>query len=79
MAKTTHDKQPKERIIISLGGSLLVPESIDQVFVANFKRFILAHLKEGYRFILVTGGGKTARKYIEAAATVTDINDEDKD
>ncbi len=68
-----------ERIIISLGGSLLVPESIDDVFVANFKKFIIAHIKKGYRFILVTGGGRTARKYIESAATVTKINDEDRD
>jgi uridylate kinase len=70
---------PRERIIISLGGSLLVPESVDAVFVANFKRFILSHLKKGYHFILVTGGGKTARKYIEAAAEVTRITNEDKD
>lgn len=68
-----------ERIIISLGGSLLVPESIDDVFVANFKKFIITHIKKGYRFILVTGGGRTARKYIESAATVTKINDEDRD
>ncbi|TXH01990.1 MAG: UMP kinase [Candidatus Moraniibacteriota bacterium] len=72
-------KGNKERIIISLGGSLLVPESIDEIFVANFKKFIVSHIKDGYHFILVTGGGKTARKYIEAAATVTKINDEDKD
>lgn len=69
----------KERIIISLGGSLLVPESIDGVFVANFKKFILSHLKKGYHFILVTGGGKTARRYIDIAATVTKIQDDDKD
>ena len=69
----------KERIIISLGGSLLVPESIDATFVAHFKKFIIDHIQDGYRFILVTGGGRTARKYIEAAASVTEINDEDKD
>lgn len=79
--KKKSPKKPavKELIIISLGGSLLVPESIDDVFVANFKKFIVSHIKKGYRFILVTGGGKTARHYIEAAATVTKINDEDKD
>ncbi len=69
----------KERIIISLGGSLLVPESIDVEFITHFKKFITEHIKQGYHFILVTGGGKTARKYIEAATTVTKINDEDKD
>ncbi|QQR78093.1 MAG: UMP kinase [Candidatus Moraniibacteriota bacterium] len=72
-------KKEPERIIISLGGSLLVPESIDDVFVAHFKKFVIGHIKKGYHFILVTGGGKTARNYIESAATVTKINDEDKD
>ena len=69
----------KERIIISLGGSLLVPEGIDAQFVASFKKFIVSHIKMGYHFILVTGGGKTARRYIDAAAEVTKITDEDKD
>lgn len=77
--KTSGEDGSKQRIIISLGGSLLVPESIDATFVANFKKFIVDHIEAGYHFILVTGGGKTARKYIEAAATVTKINDEDKD
>ncbi len=72
-------KNQKERIIISLGGSLLVPENIDAEFVANFKKFIVSHIKKGYRFILVTGGGKTARRYIEAAGQITKITDEDRD
>lgn len=77
--KASKKTDSKERIIISLGGSLLVPESIDDVFVSNFKKFIVAHIRKGYRFILVTGGGRTARKYIESAAIVTKINDEDRD
>jgi uridylate kinase len=79
MEKGKAKKNLKERIIISLGGSLLVPESIDEIFIKNFKKFIVEHIEDGYRFILVAGGGKTARKYTEAAATVTEINDEDKD
>lgn len=69
----------KERIIISLGGSLLVPEGIDAVFVKQFKEFIVRYIKKGYSFILVTGGGKTARRYIDAATEITAITDEDKD
>ncbi|HCJ45606.1 MAG: UMP kinase [Candidatus Moranbacteria bacterium] len=68
-----------ERIIISLGGSLLVPEGIDADFIAKFKKFIVAHIKKGYRFILVTGGGKTARRYIDVAGQVTEITDDDRD
>lgn len=69
----------KKTIIISLGGSLIVPEEIDWEFVKEFKAFIEERIAEGFKFILITGGGKTARKYIDAAAKVDDINDEDKD
>jgi uridylate kinase len=72
-------KQHKERILISLGGSLLVPEGIDWQFIKRFKQFIIKHIRLGYTFILVTGGGKTARKYIEAASKVTKITAEDSD
>lgn len=69
----------KESIVISLGGSLLVPLDLDYEFIGRFKKFIIAHIELGYRFILVTGGGKTARRYIEAAGKITDITDEDRD
>jgi uridylate kinase len=36
-------------------------------------------IKKGLRFIIITGGGKTAREYIEAAAKVDRINNEDMD
>ena len=60
----------KESIVISLGGSLLVPDGLDVEFIKNFKQFILTHIEQGYRFILVTGGGKTARRYIHSAGEV---------
>ncbi|MEK9151488.1 MAG: UMP kinase [Patescibacteria group bacterium] len=69
----------KERILISLGGSLLVPDEIDWRFISRFKRFIIKHIHLGYSFILVTGGGRTARKYIEAAAKISKITDDDSD
>jgi uridylate kinase len=72
------DKNPK-RILVSLGGSLLVPNEIDTAFIQGFKIFVVEHIGKGYSFILVTGGGRTARKYIEAGAEVADIADEDKD
>jgi uridylate kinase len=72
------DKNPK-RILVSLGGSLLVPNEIDTAFIQGFKKFVVEHIGKGYSFILVTGGGRTARKYIEAGAEVADIADEDKD
>ncbi|KKR22133.1 MAG: hypothetical protein UT50_C0001G0045 [Candidatus Moranbacteria bacterium GW2011_GWA2_39_41] len=69
----------KKTVIISLGGSLIVPEEIDWKFVKKFKALIEEQIKKGYKFILITGGGKTARKYIDAAAKVDNITDDDKD
>lgn len=69
----------KKTIVISMGGSLIVPEEIDWKFVKEFKKVIEKGIENGYRFIIVTGGGKTARKYIEAGAKVGDIDNEDKD
>ncbi len=67
------------RIVVSLGGSLLVPDAIDTNFVAAFKSLIVSEVELGKRFILITGGGKTARRYIDAASQVSDITNDDKD
>jgi uridylate kinase len=69
----------KKTIIISLGGSLIVPEEIDWKFVKSFKELIEQQISNGFKFIIITGGGKTARKYINAAAKVDDITADDKD
>lgn len=71
--------QNDKTIIISLGGSLIVPEEVDWEFVKKFKELIEKKINDGYRFIIITGGGKTARKYIEAGAKIDDITNEDKD
>ena len=65
--------------VISLGGSLIVPEEIDWEFVKSFKELIENQIEKGKRFIIVTGGGRLARKYIEAGTRVDDIENEDKD
>ncbi|MEI8343404.1 MAG: UMP kinase [Candidatus Moraniibacteriota bacterium] len=69
----------KKTIIISLGGSLIVPEDIDWQFVKKFKKIIENEIEKGYRFIIITGGGRTARKYIEASSKIEGIDGEDKD
>lgn len=72
---------PKKTIVISLGGSLIVPEEIDTKFVKDFRKLIISYIKKGYKFILITGGGKTARKYIEASVSVGNsaVTSDDKD
>lgn len=68
-----------QTIVISLGGSIIVPGKIQVVFLKKFKEFILKFLKEGRKFIIVAGGGAVARNYQEAASKISKVSDEDKD
>lgn len=54
----------KEVIVISLGGSLIIPDNIDLKVLQKLKKVILKNSKK-YKFIIVCGGGSTARKYIQ--------------
>src|SRR3989344_92781 len=66
-------------IVMSLGGSIIVPGEIQVDFLKKFKEFILDFLGQNYRFVIVTGGGSVARNYIKAASEISEIPDEDKD
>lgn len=52
-------------IIISLGGSVIVPDGVDYAFLRKFKKLILSLAKKR-KAVICTGGGKTARNYIQA-------------
>ncbi|MFH1188693.1 MAG: UMP kinase [bacterium] len=65
-------------IIIGLGGSVMYPETIDTAFLKKFNAFVRKRL-DNNRFIIVVGGGRTARIYQEAAAKVVKTSNEDKD
>ena len=76
---TTHSPH-KEIIVLSVGGSLIVPkQGIDTAFLAAFRTFVLRQAKRGRRFLIVTGGGRTAREYQQATDAVLKLKDEDKD
>lgn len=68
-----------KKIIISLGGSLIVPDEIDWRFVKNFKKIIEKYIRKKYKFIIITGGGKICRKYQESASKITNLTDDDRD
>jgi uridylate kinase len=53
----------KARTVISLGGSIIVPDEVDTGFLALFRDIITARVAEGDTFFIITGGGKTCRKY----------------
>jgi len=55
----------KKVIVISLGGSLIIPDNIDVRYLREFKKVILKNTNK-YKFIVVCGGGSIARKYINA-------------
>lgn len=55
----------KKPVVLSLGGSLIIPDKVNVVFIKKFKKFILKNTKKN-KFIVVCGGGSIARKYISA-------------
>ncbi len=66
-----------EAVVLSLGGSIIVPEKLDIAFLKEFRELILS-LKE-IRAIIICGGGKICRDYQNAAKTVAEISKEDLD
>ena len=73
-------KKSLETIVMSVGGSLIVPDQIDTTFVANLKKIIHTETtSNGRRFIIIAGGGKIARRYQEAAREVAELTNDDLD
>jgi len=69
----------EEVIVLSVGGSLIVPNDIDTMFLSTFKDLILKGVRAGKRFVIITGGGGVARTYQAAVRLVADKNDADAD
>lgn len=74
-----NNAQERERIVVSVGGSLIVPDAIDTDFLTRFKALVLEKTEKGFMFSIIAGGGKTARKYQEAANKVTSLSRQDLD
>lgn len=73
------NEKEENYIVIALGGSILVSKNIQIDYLKRLKNFIEEQIKEGRKFIIVVGGGSTARNYQNAAHAVNGVNDEDKD
>lgn len=69
----------KNPTIISLGGSLIVPDDVDVDFLRAFVALISSLVKEGKEFVIITGGGKIARRYQSGATAVASLSSEDLD
>jgi uridylate kinase len=71
---------PHPPIVLSVGGSLVVPKTgIDVAFLKAFRLLIRKHVQRGRRFIIVVGGGVTARNYQQAARAIVPLAAEDMD
>lgn len=63
-------------IIISLGGSVLVQDKINIKILKELRKIIL---KSKNKFVIVPGGGKTARNYINAVKKLFHLTKDDLD
>jgi len=57
-------------IILSLGGSLLVPDKIDVQVYRQYVLFLRKWVRKGYKFVVVVGGGNLARTYQQATKKI---------
>src|SRR3989344_4448970 len=79
---TILDRKGIETVVLSIGGSLVVPKTgIDVDFLKKMNVFVRKQIRESNRrFFIVVGGGSTARQYRDAARDVVGkISDEDLD
>ncbi len=68
--------------VISLGGSIIAPKSVDTAYLTGFFRLVEGHLEadKGRKLIIVCGGGTLARDYQAALRAVApDARKEDED
>ncbi len=73
-------KQSEKPIVLSVGGSLVVPkDGIAIDYLRELNKFIRSQIKNGKRFIIVIGGGYTARQYQSAAKSIAKLMDDDAD
>ncbi|MDR1565770.1 MAG: UMP kinase [Treponema sp.] len=66
--------------VISLGGSIVAPEGVDEEFLKSFAALIRDELDrdEKRRFILVVGGGGPARAWQKAYRNIVPSGDDDQ-
>jgi len=69
----------KNKIVMSLGGSLIIPDEIDVSFLNSFVSTIKEYVSQGYSFLIITGGGRLCRKYNDSLEKIVSPPHEDLD
>ena len=69
----------EKKFVISFGGSVICPDDIDVELLKKFSIFMKRGVKSGSKFIIIAGGGNTARKYQKAAFEIGKASTEDRD
>lgn len=70
----------KNAFVISLGGSVFVPQlTVDIGYLRRFRLFLKKQIKKGHKFVLVVGGGGVCREYQTAAAKIAKASQSDRD
>lgn len=67
-------------VVMSVGGSIIVPKDIDIGFLKKFRKIIIDFVEKGNKVAIIAGGGSTARFYQNGAKALSpDISQEDLD
>lgn len=69
-------KSSREYVVVSVGGSLIVPDQISVPFLSTLRELVLNKTRAGLSFFIIAGGGKLARRYQDAAHEVRGDLDE---
>ncbi|OIO43549.1 MAG: hypothetical protein AUJ24_02315 [Parcubacteria group bacterium CG1_02_36_42] len=69
----------QKKFVISLGGSVICPKEIDTKYLRRFCQFIKREVKKGHKFVIVAGGGYTARSYQKAISKIKKVSPDDRD
>src|ERR1035437_166327 len=67
------------KIVMSLGGSLIVPDEIDTDFLKLFISMIKEYVSKDFHFLIITGGGKICRRYNDSLKKIVESTNEDLD
>lgn len=65
--------------VISLGGSMIVPDDINGSFLSSFVALIKDRVEKGDTFFITTGGGAISRMYTNSATSLASPSSNDLD